>query len=56
MRPLIPYSLTMARAMSVARIRSFWAPVEMSPKTISSATRPPSSTERRSSSSALVIR
>ena len=41
-RSLMPYSQTMARARSVARSRSLTAPVVTSPKTISSATRPPS--------------
>ena len=40
----MPNSVTIARAMSVARCRSFWAPVETSPNAISSALRPPSST------------
>ena len=41
MRPswLMPKSMTMLRAISVARSRSFCAPVEMSLKIISSATR-----------------
>jgi hypothetical protein len=33
----MPNSVTIARAMSVARCRSFCAPVEISPKAISSA-------------------
>ena len=40
----MPNSVTIARAMSVARCRSFCAPVEISPNAISSALRPPSST------------
>jgi PAP2 superfamily protein len=42
-RSLMPHSVTIARAMSVARCRSFCAPVEISPSAISSAARPPSS-------------
>ena len=41
----MPNSVTIARAMSVARCRSFCAPVEISPNAISSALRPPSSTD-----------
>ena len=41
----MPNSVTIARAMSVARCRSFCAPVEISPSAISSAVRPPSSTD-----------
>ena len=52
----MPKSMTMLRAISVARSRSFWAPVEMSRKTISSAIVPASSTWMRLSSSDLVIR
>ena len=48
--------MTMLRAISVARSRSFWAPLEMSLKIISSATVPPSSTWMRLSSSLCVIR
>src|ERR687892_201906 len=44
------------RQHGVARWRSSCAPVETSPKTSSSATRPPSSTSSRSRSSARVIR
>ena len=40
----MPNSVTIARAMSVARCRSFCAPVEISPSAISSAVRPASST------------
>ena len=40
----MPHSVTIARAMSVARCRSFCAPVEISPSAISSAVRPPSRT------------
>ena len=53
---LIPNSVTMARAMSVARWRSFCAPVEISPSAISSAVRPPSSTASWLCSSVRVIR
>ncbi len=35
----MPYSITMLRAMSLARSRSFWAPVETSSKISSSAQR-----------------
>ena len=49
----MPNSVTIARAMSVARSRSFCAPVEISPNTISSAVRPPSSTASWFSSSVL---
>ena len=42
---LIPYSLTILRAMSVIFMRSLWAPVEASENTITSAARPPE--ERR---------
>ena len=52
----MPKSMTMLRAISVARSRSFWAPVEMSSNTISSATVPASSTWMRLSSSPWVIR
>ena len=45
--------MTMLRAISVARSRSFWAPVEMSSKIISSATVPASRTWMRLSNSAL---
>ncbi len=38
---LIPYSLIMLFAISVALARSLWAPVDMSEKTISSAALPP---------------
>ena len=38
---LMPYSVTMLRATSVARLMSLDAPVEMSPNTMASATRPP---------------
>ena len=38
---LMPYSVTMLRAISVACLMSLDAPVEMSPKTMASATRPP---------------
>ena len=38
----MPYWVTMRRAVSVARCRSLEAPVVMSSKRISSATRPPS--------------
>src|SRR5204863_472316 len=41
---LMPYSATIARAICVAFSRSFWAPVATSPKTTSSATRPPIAT------------
>lgn len=37
----MPYLVTMARAVLVARCRSLDAPVEMSPSTSSSAARPP---------------
>ena len=47
----MPYSVTMVRAMSVARWRSFWAPVEISWNTSSSAIVPPSRTATLSSSS-----
>jgi cell division protease FtsH len=46
----------MARAVSVARWRSLCAPVETSPKTICSATLPPSMTSMRPSSSSRVMR
>ena len=39
----MPYSVTIARAIVVARSMSFAAPVVGSPNTISSAVRPPSS-------------
>ena len=48
---LMPNSVTMARAMSVARSRSFCAPVENSLNSSSSAVRPPSSTASWFSSS-----
>jgi hypothetical protein len=48
--------VTIRRAMSVARSRSLPAPVEISPKTISSAARPPISTAMRSFSSCRWIR
>src|SRR6185436_19554208 len=38
---LMPHSVTIARAMSVARCRSFCAPVEISPSASSSAVLPP---------------
>ena len=38
---LMPYSQIMARAMAVARFKSFPAPVVTSPKVNSSAVRPP---------------
>ena len=47
----MPHSVTIARAMSVARCRSFCAPVEISPSAISSAVRPPSRTASCSSRS-----
>ncbi len=53
---LIPYSTTMLRAISVALIRSFWAPVETSSKTISSATLPPKRQVSLFRSSDLLIR
>ena len=40
----MPYCVTMARAIFVARSRSFEAPVVMSSQKISSATRPPMNT------------
>ena len=43
-RVSMPNRVTICRAMSVARSRSSAAPVEISPKTISSAARPPMST------------
>ena len=52
----MPNSVTIARAMSVARCRSFCAPVEISPSAISSAVRPPSSTASWLSRSLRVIR
>src|SRR6266545_4022747 len=52
----MPYSVTMARAISVARWRSFWAPVETCLKQISSAVRPPSRIASRSFSSGSVSR
>ena len=52
----MPKSMTMLRAISVARSRSFWAPVETSSKIISSATVPPKSTWMRLSSSLWVSR
>ena len=36
----MPYSVTISRAISVACLKSFEAPVEMLPTTISSAARP----------------
>ena len=47
----MPYSVTMARAMSVAFSMSFWAPVVGSVKMSSSAVRPPMSTASSSRSS-----
>ncbi len=44
MRSLMPHSLTILRASSVMRTKSFCAPVETCPNTISSAMRPPSAT------------
>ena len=53
---LMPYSTTMARAMSVARLRSSAAPVEICLNAISSAVRPPSRMASRSASSGSVSR
>ena len=52
----MPYSATMARAICVAFSRSFWAPVEISPNTSSSATRPPMAYASMSLSSGSVAR
>jgi hypothetical protein len=52
----MPYWVSMARAMSVARIRSLAAPVLTSPKVSFSATRPPKSTSIRAWSSDWLIR
>ena len=47
----MPYFITMLRAMEVAVCRSLEAPVEISPRTNSSATRPPRQVQMRSWSS-----
>ena len=47
----MPYFVTMLRAMAVAVCKSLEAPVEMSPSTSSSATRPPRQVQMRSWSS-----
>ncbi len=52
----MPYWVTMPRAMSVQRSMSSDAPVVISPKTISSAARPPRVIAIVSVSSARVVR
>jgi hypothetical protein len=52
----MPYSVTMDRAIFVARSMSFWAPVVGSVKISSSAVRPPSSMASSSDSSDRVTR
>ncbi len=51
---LMPHSVTMCLAMSVARSMSFPAPVGRCPKTSSSATLPPMSTEMVASRKSLL--
>src|ERR1700682_1761216 len=53
---LMPYSVTISRAISVACFRSLAAPVEMLPTTISSAARPPIRPASLSSSSSRDMR
>ena len=52
----MPYSVTMSRAISVACLKSFEAPVETLPTTISSAARPPIKPAILSSSSSRDMR